>query len=97
MAYCGVVGHQMRKEYTVMGQAVNRAARLMCSYSDIVSCDRDTFLHSKMESGHFELLQQKPLKGIISIGPYYEFSLTLRYFHFPENILINFLIELFSF
>ncbi|KAL0275783.1 UNVERIFIED_CONTAM: hypothetical protein PYX00_003531 [Menopon gallinae] len=31
-AYCGVVGHPLRREYTVMGPVVNKAARLMCNY-----------------------------------------------------------------
>ncbi|KAK6624592.1 hypothetical protein RUM44_011451 [Polyplax serrata] len=90
LAYCGVIGHQMRREYTVMGRPVNMAARLMCAYSNIVSSDRDTFLHSKLESGHFEVLEQKILKGIQNAGPFYKFNLHLKrsklrldYFAYP--------------
>ena len=30
--FCGVVGHDYRHEYTVIGKMVNMAARLMCHY-----------------------------------------------------------------
>lgn len=34
MTYCGVVGHILRREYTVIGISVNKAARLMVAYQD---------------------------------------------------------------
>ncbi|XP_043589813.1 uncharacterized protein LOC122570907 [Bombus pyrosoma] len=34
MTYCGVVGHILRREYTVIGIPVNKAARLMVAYRD---------------------------------------------------------------
>ncbi|KAG7200287.1 hypothetical protein KM043_017753 [Ampulex compressa] len=34
MTYCGVVGHILRREYTVIGMTVNKAARLMCAYKN---------------------------------------------------------------
>ena len=37
ITYCGVVGHILRREYTVIGLSVNKAARLMCAYTDKVS------------------------------------------------------------
>lgn len=37
ITYCGVVGHILRREYTVIGLPVNKAARLMCAYTDKVS------------------------------------------------------------
>lgn len=36
MTYCGVVGHVLRREYTVIGMPVNKAARLMCAYHNKV-------------------------------------------------------------
>lgn len=36
MTYCGVVGHILRKEYTVIGMSVNKAARLMVAYNNKV-------------------------------------------------------------
>ncbi|KAK0097186.1 hypothetical protein PV326_003000 [Microctonus aethiopoides] len=67
MTYCGVVGHILRREYTVMGMPVNKAARLM------VICDRESFLHSRLEARHFILQKHKSLKGISNVGPIYEF------------------------
>ncbi|XP_035733005.1 adenylate cyclase type 10-like [Vespa mandarinia] len=74
MTYCGVVGYILRREYTVIGMAVNRAARLMMVYKNKVICDRESFLHSQLEGSHFKLQEPKYLKGIIDIGPIYEFE-----------------------
>lgn len=43
ICYCGVVGHILRREYTVIGMPVNKAARLMCAYTDKVRnyCDKN--------------------------------------------------------
>lgn len=74
MTYCGVVGHTLRREYTVIGLNVNKAARLMVAYPNKVTCDVDTFLHSKLESSNFILQEFKYLKGIANPGPVYEFK-----------------------
>lgn len=74
MTYCGVVGHTLRREYSVIGIVVNKAARLMCAYEDTVSCDKDTFILSKMETKNFTLLKHKELKGLHAVGPVYSFN-----------------------
>ncbi|KAF5300893.1 hypothetical protein FQR65_LT09056 [Abscondita terminalis] len=73
MTYCGVVGHTLRREYTVISSTVNKAARLMMTYPGKVTCDRETFLHSKLEAKNFILQETKSLKGIRNVGPIYEF------------------------
>ncbi|XP_066584846.1 adenylate cyclase type 10-like [Prorops nasuta] len=79
VTYCGVVGHILRREYTVIGMSVNKAARLMCAYTDQVTCDRESFLHSHLEAKHFILQEPRPLKGLKNIGPVYEFLEDARY------------------
>ncbi|KAJ9600062.1 hypothetical protein L9F63_009643, partial [Diploptera punctata] len=74
MAYCGVVGHVLRREYTVIGVPVNKAARLMVAYPGKVTCDRDVFILSKLDSMHFILQEPKPLKGLQHVGPIYEYK-----------------------
>ncbi|XP_076283495.1 adenylate cyclase type 10 [Lasioglossum baleicum] len=74
MTYCGVVGHILRREYTVIGMSVNKAARLMVAYKDKVVCDRESFLHSHLEARHFILQEPRFLKGITNVGPIYEFQ-----------------------
>ncbi|XP_043251737.1 adenylate cyclase type 10-like [Colletes gigas] len=79
MTYCGVVGHILRREYTVIGMSVNKAARLMVAYRDRVVCDRESFLHSHLETRHFILQEPRYLKGISNIGPIYEFQERPKY------------------
>ncbi|KOB67093.1 Uncharacterized protein OBRU01_20299 [Operophtera brumata] len=68
------VGHVLRKEYTVIGPTVNKAARLMMAYPDKVTCDKETFLRSKLDQEYFKLMEPKALKGIANPGPIYEFK-----------------------
>ncbi|XP_047997302.1 adenylate cyclase type 10-like [Leguminivora glycinivorella] len=72
--YCGVVGHVLRREYTVIGTAANKAARLMTAYRNKLVCDKETFLRSKIDPDFFRLMELKPLKGIKKPGPVYEFN-----------------------
>ncbi|XP_063626416.1 adenylate cyclase type 10-like [Cydia splendana] len=72
--YCGVVGHVLRREYTVIGTAANKAARLMTAYRNKLVCDKETFLRSKMDQDFFRLMEFIPMKGIKRPGPVYEFN-----------------------
>ncbi|KAL0101169.1 hypothetical protein PUN28_018787 [Cardiocondyla obscurior] len=85
MTYCGVVGHILRREYTVIGMSVNKAARLMVAYTNKVICDRESFLHSRLEAKYFILQEPRHLKGITNIGPVYEFQEQAKYIT-PEII-----------
>ncbi len=62
LTYCGVVGHKARCEYTVIGRKVNMAARLMCNYPNIISCDQETYYNSRLNSRFFQVLPSKTLK-----------------------------------
>ncbi|KAI8419937.1 hypothetical protein MSG28_008555 [Choristoneura fumiferana] len=50
------------------------AARLMMVYPSKITCDKETFLRSKLDQEFFRLLEPKPLKGILKPGPVYEFN-----------------------
>lgn len=76
--YCGVVGHPLRREFTVIGAIVNKAARLMCSFHNKITCDETTFIKSKMSSNSFTLQPKTDLKGIQNPGKIYEYSEEIR-------------------
>lgn len=63
-SYCGVIGHTLRREYSVISVTVNKAARFMMAYTDVVSCDRETMMHSQMDLKHFTLLPARHMKGL---------------------------------
>ncbi|XP_071790978.1 adenylate cyclase type 10-like isoform X1 [Asterias amurensis] len=71
--FCGVIGHIHRHEYTVIGRKVNMAARLMMHYSGRVSCDPETFHHSKLPRHFFRELPHKEMKGVRNAGVIQEF------------------------
>lgn len=76
--YCGVVGHPLRREFTVIGAIVNKAARLMCKFRNKVTCDETTFIKSKMSSNGFTLQPETELKGIGNVGKIYEYTEEMR-------------------
>ncbi|KAM9593485.1 adenylate cyclase type 10-like [Morphnus guianensis] len=65
--FCGVTGHPLRHEYTVIGQKVNLAARMMVHYPELVSCDAATYASSRFEgtmgSGKSHLLTELAYLG----------------------------------
>ncbi|CAF3399020.1 unnamed protein product [Rotaria sp. Silwood1] len=74
LTYCGVVGHTARCEYTVIGRKVNMAARLMCNYPNIVSCDQETYYNSRLNSRYFQKLPLKTLKGMNDVGVIWQYD-----------------------
>lgn len=68
----------MRREYSVIGLTVNRAARLMMAYSGMVTCDKETYMASNMSSIHFVIQPPQELKGLHDVGPIYKFYEIIR-------------------
>eukprot|EP00057_Strongylocentrotus_purpuratus_P032080 XP_786579.3 PREDICTED: adenylate cyclase type 10 [Strongylocentrotus purpuratus] len=72
--FCGVVGHNERHEYTVIGPKVNMAARLMMHYIGKVTCDEVTKKRSRNDSRGFVRVANKELKGIDDPGMVWEYT-----------------------
>ncbi|KAM4860383.1 adenylate cyclase type 10 isoform 1-T4 [Thomomys bottae] len=72
IVFCGIVGHTVRHEYTVIGQKVNIAARMMMYYPGIVTCDSVTYNGSNLPAYFFKELPKKVMKGVGDSGPIYQ-------------------------
>ncbi|XP_012383078.2 adenylate cyclase type 10 [Dasypus novemcinctus] len=72
IVFCGIVGHSVRHEYTVIGQKVNIAARMMMYYPGIVTCDSVTYNGSNLPAYFFKELPKKIMKGVADSGPVYQ-------------------------
>nr|XP_026238077.1 adenylate cyclase type 10 [Urocitellus parryii] len=72
IVFCGIVGHTVRHEYTVIGQKVNIAARMMMYYPGIVTCDSVTYNGSNLPAYFFKELPKKAMKGVGDSGPVYQ-------------------------
>ncbi|XP_059003013.1 adenylate cyclase type 10 isoform X3 [Mustela lutreola] len=72
IVFCGIVGHSVRHEYTVIGQKVNIAARMMMYYPGIVTCDSVTYNGSNLPAYFFKELPKKVMKGVADSGPVYQ-------------------------
>jgi len=62
LVFCGAIGGSHRREYTIMGDVVNLAARLMMAAPSGVLCDRATRDHAG-ERQAFEALEPIRVKG----------------------------------
>ena len=74
-AFCGVVGHNLRHEYTAIGAKVNMAARLMMNFRDKITCDHTTKSRSGVTEENFSEMPAIPLKGIENPESIYVFSI----------------------
>uniref|UniRef100_A0A8C8XAY2 Adenylate cyclase type 10 n=1 Tax=Panthera leo TaxID=9689 RepID=A0A8C8XAY2_PANLE len=72
IVFCGIVGHSVRHEYTVIGQKVNIAARMMMYYPGTVTCDSVTYNGSNLPAYFFKELPKKVMKGVADPGPVYQ-------------------------
>ncbi|XP_063209486.1 adenylate cyclase type 10-like [Chroicocephalus ridibundus] len=61
--FCGVTGHPLRHKYTVLGQKVNLAARMMVHYPGLVSCDAVTYAASWLPASYFKELPEREMKS----------------------------------
>ncbi|XP_053470608.1 adenylate cyclase type 10-like isoform X2 [Ictalurus furcatus] len=89
LVYCGVVGHQLRNEYTVMGNKVNLAARLMIYYPGIVSCDWETKNYSGLPCCCFKEEIEKDLKGVSDPGKIYYFKPRCHQRHVEASVALE--------
>ncbi|KAF3427750.1 hypothetical protein E2986_11115 [Frieseomelitta varia] len=64
IAFCGVVGHSVRRQYMVFGTPVDKAKSLTMISLDKISCDYETFLSSALPKEKFRTQGMKMLRKI---------------------------------
>ncbi|KAM6111150.1 adenylate cyclase type 10 [Pterocles gutturalis] len=64
VTFCGISGHPERQDYTVLGQKVNLAARMIMCYPGVVSCSDVAYAASQLPPEYFKELPLKEMKGI---------------------------------
>ncbi|KAK1127066.1 hypothetical protein K0M31_004675 [Melipona bicolor] len=64
IAFCGVVGHSVRRQYMVFGTPVDKATSLMMLSFDKISCDYETLLSSTLPKERFRTQGMKILRKI---------------------------------
>ncbi|KOX77894.1 Adenylate cyclase type 10 [Melipona quadrifasciata] len=64
IAFCGVVGHSVRRQYMVFGTPVDKATSLMMLSFDKISCDYETLLSSTLPKERFRTLGMRTLRKI---------------------------------
>ena len=87
--YCGIVGHNHRHEYTVIGRRVNMGARLMMHYRGKVICDNTTFYYSKLNETYFIVQEPKEMKGLQQIGTVREYRPLVNRMDTIDQILVQ--------
>ncbi|XP_017767320.1 PREDICTED: adenylate cyclase type 10-like [Eufriesea mexicana] len=85
LAFCGVVGHLVRRQYMIFGTPIDKAISLMMISFDKISCDYDTLYNSSLPKEKF---RSRGLKILRRFGKchIYEFTDTYSIIEAPSNL-----------